>query len=1535
MATESFLVTTLPRTADPARSVHLSLFVTHRLTPDGAQGVVGDFAVVSDWTTAVAGAEFELRARAGGTAFTIPITADLDRLDPSLWPRVFPADLAVRPWQTPDLAATEWRTFPAHRMQDHALLAHAASVFSSPVGSPGVQGNVLTGFVMDALGLGQFERRLPLDVLLGDEVDIDQWATDYLDDLTDGGMSSEVGSTQQPLLGLTTDVHRARRYYQRPEEQRDYRDEPDPNATAVPVAKPDPDFHERAGLLGDLSPLLRQLGLVIDIHIDDLSALAGVTEISASITVPGLDNPILTQPRTACEVQGHGFWATSTSGDHHRGLLRLGDEDRFRVLDLDPDASALKLEQYVRNVPRMLATEQNGDQVTSAPPSLRATGLAIARVDRSDQLRSQLTGAPAHDAALTSGTAAPLTIDDLAVGIRLEVWDDVTGEWHSLHRRRLDVEIEGAGLVIEDVPDTGFLQGAALTQAEDPEGATVDAPYHAHEVLAGWDGWSLSVPRPGKVVVHGDDGEELLVDAPDPDPDPVNPVASTTRIEPLTLPWLRYGRSYSFRAWTVDLAGNSAPHTVAGPQGADLDGASASGAGRSRGRPRAGTSRAVETAKRAAEGHVASRSRDAMRAVEVTTTVRDAVRALHPVSQPGPRPGAGAPGLDLAGVAPTGVSEVDALVRDRAARHVESAARIGPTRRERVETTFHAAAADVPHLMERTDAGLTADVLGNAVASVAMGHLDLPSLDVSVIQELLHLVTVPRPFLRWDPVVEPVVVPRHPYTEAESLLTVVIRSGVEATGGDDPYEVTITDPGTYSTQVLAAHPDLDLLWRADSQRHLAPPKSSQFEAELHGRFDPAFGDASPAAVRAALGIALKEAGTFLDATIADVDNPGARITQPGIAFHSGPTAEIPDVTDPADLERGTPLTPGQYVIHDTDELVLPYLPDPLASKLSMTFPDAGQGHHLLGLWAIEGVTLPYAGTWPELRPYRLVLETGDVLSADTTTDVVRFQVPPGEQLRMNLSSAMARADLDLLGLWRSLPEILRQIDVVADAAADGWFWWLTPPTQMRLVHAVPRPVEVPRTTVLVPARVDDGTDVRLFGGVDVHGPSTERLDIEAEWGEWVDDITKPGPEQITVKAAAASTTVRYDEDLVVLGGEEDSTIPLPDGTALEVHAAVHQLGDTKHRDIDYRMRASTRYREYFDPRVVPTIDDVSLVGPATRLDVASTARPNKPVVADVLPLFRWFEETEPEQPFGLRRTRRSGLRIYLDRPWYSSGDGELLGLVLAMGSDAAVEDHVSLWGGDPAYLQEGPAHRSILPLTDLTHLVGLDDRREGGRPVGPPTPRTLIDVPGNPAVWILGYEPEYSTERRLWFADIAMDPGTAIWPFVRLALTRFQPSSRPGKHLSPVVLCDFLPLPPERMATLTRPDRRRARVVVTGPIGVPNMGSGGLNRNFLQALLESRTMRARLEHKVPGVPSDLGWETVATLDLPILGVNGTVVSWSGELDLPRAMPPRRPGSSQAWRVVVEEWEHLPSDPTPGTRGPARQSRVVYADHLPL
>jgi hypothetical protein len=49
----------------------------------------------------------------------------------------------------------------------------------------------------------------------------------------------------------------------------------------------------------------------------------------------------------------------------------------------------------------------------------------------------------------------------------------------------------------------------------------------------------------------------------------------------------------------------------------------------------------------------------------------------------------------------------------------------------------------------------------------------------------------------------------------------------------------------------------------------------------------------------------------------------------------------------------------------------------------------------------------------------------------------------------------------------------------------------------------------------------------------------------------------------------------------------------------------------------------------------------------------------------------------------------------------------------------------------------------------------------------------------------------------------SMDAGEAYFPFVRLALARYQPQSVPDAHLSRVVLVDFAQLVPNRSASVT------------------------------------------------------------------------------------------------------------------------------------
>jgi hypothetical protein len=81
---------------------------------------------------------------------------------------------------------------------------------------------------------------------------------------------------------------------------------------------------------------------------------------------------------------------------------------------------------------------------------------------------------------------------------------------------------------------------------------------------------------------------------------------------------------------------------------------------------------------------------------------------------------------------------------------------------------------------------------------------------------------------------------------------------------------------------------------------------------------------------------------------------------------------------------------------------------------------------------------------------------------------------------------------------------------------------------------------------------------------------------------------------------------------------------------------------------------------------------------------------------------------------------------------------------------------------------------------------------------------------------VAGHPVSFDAGRGLWFADIAVNAGAGYWPFVRLALVRYQPSSLTGAEISRVTQADFAQLAPDRVATVTFPSKTSAHVSVIG-----------------------------------------------------------------------------------------------------------------------
>jgi hypothetical protein len=1603
--TATVMLTALPITLAADATAHLTAFVTHKLEPDPSDPdnpTLADFPAVADWVDTLDGCTLTLTSSVDPNK-AIPLIVVTDPAPTAnAWTACLPPTVPVAGFPKPTYSQADWRTLPASRLSDHAVDLHLAAASAAPTRPPAVQGNTVamtalqttlevspshalrallderdqragrdaavlarrSGDATTTIGplsetvaqegpppLPPYQSEIisapsPIEILLGD-TDADAQLTQRLDEM----IAHPDPAGAPPALQMMLDAHATRRYYERPDEpQQDPQQLPDPDPPVKPrPPKPEHDFHQRVGGFGSTPVLLRALGLAIDLRIDDpdpAALLDGATWVTITLHPPQ-DSDLTTLPsrRTAVITTGDVFQAQPSSTDWVGGALPLA-ADSWRILDLDPDASGLKLDQHLRSLTRRLAIEANGDPTTSAPATLRTNGFAIARVGRADATQARVATAEQQQNA---GPDDPLHYDDLVRGIRVQVWDDVTKEWHSLHRRCVTVTGTADYLVLDDAKDEGFLQLSALNRNPD----LPDGPLYVHEVIAGWEGWSLSAPRPGKVIVHveppnADGSTEAVADSgPDATGDtPGDGIQTRSRVEPGSLPRLRYGTSYSFRILGVDLAGNSVPQQVFSVQPTKQDVAAARAH--------------LEVLRQVYAGRDAVSLTEALRRPAPASTDNRPSTAGGDVTELPEQMRTGNSGIDRALGAALGLARVRTGAEAPTPDPFDDVAR----------ATRILADSELP-LRVRPQLGTAPETLAQLAARAG-------AAGPGGVSDTLQTVTAPRPYLRWDPVPFPALVPKKALGTGEQPSRLVVRSGL----ADD-------DPDAAST----------------SQRHIAPPKSTQLDAEAAGQFDKAIGTTDPPEVIKQYRIALVEEGTFLDREAPNPADPFGPIEQTGIALVSRPGADPGTATTLGHIatHRGAPLGEGQYVIHDTHTLQLPYLPDSYADGITLVFYEAGAPHRLPEPKVLQSVTIPYPGTWPQLQPLRLVLDRGtdpDVgLSARVHGHVVHVTVPRGESVGAWLSSSVRRDDLDRFGMWRSqlasvltpgadgglTADQLAAAEALIRAASSGWTWWLTPSTDLTLVHAVPRPVTPPYLLSLrILERPPGRGVVALVGVVDVHGPSTERLYLRASWTETVDDVTTDGPQQQNHTAVVTNSPVGPQERSGVVGlvdfQQSTAGVDLAEGT-IGLHQGIQKFPDTHHRVVTYVPSGTTRYRELFAPSDVPADDDPTLAGEPITLDIPSSSRPVGADILDTVPLLRWERTVEPAEPFALRSVRRSGVRIWLSRPWFSSGDGELLGVLtfdpfepvpnhpdqVRLKGVQARDNSTSLWGKDPLALFGG----DVGDLTAATNppLVPLREQQlaaasQGQLPIEPAPARpvavvddvALVDDADEPVVRVYGYRPDYDTVSQRWFADIALEDTPALWPFVRLAVARYQPSSLPGMALSPVAVTSWVQPLPTRTLTVSRQSHRRIQVTLTGTVSLMrfiNQASTdltitadtptGIGEQAAQLIRASRRVYVSLQH-LPDGAGDLGWQTIERDEIYAPSVDGTwKATWTGALIAPDGhwpdLPPiQTPGSSTAWRVLVEETEILDSDNRDETAIDVESvpiERLVYADTVAL
>jgi hypothetical protein len=494
---------------------------------------------------------------------------------------------------------------------------------------------------------------------------------------------------------------------------------------------------------------------------------------------------------------------------------------------------------------------------------------------------------------------------------------------------------------------------------------------------------------------------------------------------------------------------------------------------------------------------------------------------------------------------------------------------------------------------------------------------------------------------------------------------------------------------------------------------------------------------------------------------------------------------------------------------------------------------------------------------------------------------------------------------------------------------EGGHEMITPARTLTLVHAVQQPLGSP-TFVQLPVvhqpsspiyasglrnsftpitawRTHGSHNSVLLGGLQISGETSSKIDLQATWHESVDNPSKPAPTSTPTSAHVETVDLSS-----IAGGPiySDATetrmvavyIPKVDTlwfaapfddldgvtTPFQTAAPVHRFDDTKHRWVTYTAIGTSRFQEYF-----PSGLDFTRTGEPLIVDVPSSARPLAPEIAYVIPTFGWENQESTNVKSSIRFG--NGLRVYLNRPWFSSGDSEQLGVVLWPQSSSSFtwppdyptrekfKPYFTQWGNDPIWT--AGELDSVPTISDFTA------RQSSATQLTLEETPLVVDVAGHAVV--------FDQQRGLWFCDIKFDNAFSYAPFVRLALARYQSHSIQGVELSRVVLADYAQLAPNRSAVISidPQDSRSARVFVGG------LGPDEPFKTVISVSVESR---------IPTIQTDLGWQpavasaVTVTEDAPAPSEPASVL-WSGTILFTKTPPPGQ------FRVVIREYELIAAD----------------------
>ncbi|MEI2738083.1 MAG: hypothetical protein V9F01_04810 [Chitinophagaceae bacterium] len=742
-------------------------------------------------------------------------------------------------------------------------------------------------------------------------------------------------------------------------------------------------------------------------------------------------------------------------------------------------------------------------------------------------------------------------------------------------------------------------------------------------------------------------------------------------------------------------------------------------------------------------------------------------------------------------------------------------------------------------------------------------------------------------YMRYEPADTPFLLLGNKMKDGESSEMMVIRSNENITV--EEYEKTVAGNK----------------YIPDAVRHVKPPRCTVERATTHGMLDKGFGEANAA-----------QAASYYQKIIAEKDPLlKEEDNSPNLQIFS-PDQQLLPVEYLAD-----PMAAGVTLFISAND-PNPKLPNPevVTKRISFYFDEEATTAAQLNKTATTD-------EWFNPRTFRILLKEGaPSVSWEASSRTVKITLQKGVIFKMNYASFWRPDDIVKLSGILDMMGMNNLAGAVGKRIAGGQHWMFSPWRQITFVHAVQQPISVDASGKKYPAIVNIVPD-RDYGDnfswlntqLLVHGPSTGQFDLDADWQDWIDDVNEPALQIVDVKAKVFHFTTLYlvfDYVFGDLNGIKNNPFK----------ALKHTFNDTKHRFINYHSIATTRYREYFFNLIAEKGAAFALTREGEilkKVNILSSARPVAPQVEYVIPTFEWNRATTGKKTV---TGRVSGLRVYLKRPWYSSGEGEQLAVVLmfpkvsdTIGGSAGAT--YTTWGTDPAKLS-APLPNAITPRhTDFVNLK--------------PENTDMVAVAEHPSskVAVAAFDVKYDEDRQLYYADIMFNMAMAYYPFVRLALAAYQKHSIRKNNtdccLSPVVQPEYIQIPAPRASSVEfGASRTNVTVAISGSIA--KMAQVPEYRSRVDFIIESLDIPASEETHISldTKPIEIYQYVLKPAD-----INNYLFLHSHQFQLPAAY------SSKPFRIKVLEYELITYDPLKPNPNPGGanfgsmplKERLVFAD----